>query len=257
MAESSTAKTPVGKLVEVLLPLLVLGLLIALCVQLLFPFVGLLLWTIILAVCFFPLHQKLLSRGWRGRNSAILIGVGLSVLILAPVTIAALSAASNVPDIAGLLSGEEHLRPPPDRLQDVPLVGAKLHAAWAKASADMPAFVREFGPQLGAFTRWMLGLAGGMLGAVLALVAAVIFASIMLAYWQSARDTALVLLSRVSGSRDRGEHYLSVIGATIRSVANGVIGVAFVQALLCGIGFFVLGIPGAGVLSRSLPRRGP
>ena len=249
MAESSTAKTPVGKLVEVLLPLLVLGLLIALCVQLLFPFVGLLLWTIILAVCFFPLHQKLLSRGWRGRNSAILIGVGLSVLILAPVTIAALSAASNVPDIAGLLSGEEHLRPPPDRLQDVPLVGAKLHAAWAKASADMPAFVREFGPQLGAFTRWMLGLAGGMLGAVLALVAAVIFASIMLAYWQSARDTALVLLSRVSGSRDRGEHYLSVIGATIRSVANGVIGVAFVQALLCGIGFFVLGIPGAGVLS--------
>jgi predicted PurR-regulated permease PerM len=32
-------------------------------------------------------------------------------------------------------------------------------------------------------------------------------------------------------------------------VANGVIGVAFVQALLCGIGFFAIGIPGAGILS--------
>ena len=42
---------------------------------------------------------------------------------------------------------------------------------------------------------------------------------------------------------------MDIIAATVRSVANGVIGVAFVQALLCGIGFFVLGIPGAGILS--------
>jgi len=131
----------------------------------------------------------------------------------------------------------------------LPLVGAKLHAAWAKASADMPAFTREFRPQLAAVTRWLLAMAGGMLGAVLALLLAVIFASIMLAYHQSAREMATVILSRVAGGRARGEHYLDVIGATIRSVANGVIGVAFVQALLCGIGFFVLGIPGAGVLS--------
>jgi predicted PurR-regulated permease PerM len=32
-------------------------------------------------------------------------------------------------------------------------------------------------------------------------------------------------------------------------LANGVIGVAFVQALLCGIGFFIVGVPGAGILS--------
>ena len=42
---------------------------------------------------------------------------------------------------------------------------------------------------------------------------------------------------------------MDVIGATIKSVANGVIGVAFVQALLVGIGFFVVGVPGAGLLS--------
>ena len=42
---------------------------------------------------------------------------------------------------------------------------------------------------------------------------------------------------------------MSIIGATVRSVANGVIGVAFVQALLCGIGFFVFGVPGTALLS--------
>ena len=249
MTDPSAARTPVGKAVEVLLPLLVLALLVALCVQLLVPFIGLLLWTIILAVCFFPLHQRLTWRGMSGRLAAIVIGIALAALILVPVAVAALSAASNIPDIAGLLRGEEHLRPPPARLQELPLVGAKLHAAWAQASADMPAFARQFGPQVAAFTKWLLALAGGMLAAVLALLLAVVFASIMLAYWQGAREMAAVILTRVAGDRARGEHYMAVIGATIRSVANGVIGVAFVQALLCGIGFFVLGIPGAGVLS--------
>lgn len=37
--------------------------------------------------------------------------------------------------------------------------------------------------------------------------------------------------------------------ATIRSVASGVIGVAFIQALLLGIGFLLAGIPGAGILA--------
>jgi len=37
--------------------------------------------------------------------------------------------------------------------------------------------------------------------------------------------------------------------ATVKSVANGVIGVAFVQALLVGVGFFAIGMPGAGLAS--------
>ena len=42
---------------------------------------------------------------------------------------------------------------------------------------------------------------------------------------------------------------MDIIAATVRSVANGVIGVAFVQALFVGIGLFVIGMPGAGLLS--------
>ena len=83
----------------------------------------------------------------------------------------------------------------------------------------------------------------------LALVLAVILAAVTLAYAESARAFIANLLSRVTGSRAKGEHYMDIIGATVRSVANGVIGVAFVQALLCGIGFFLVGIPGAGLLS--------
>lgn len=240
----------VRRLVEIGLPLLLLALLIALCIQLLIPFVGLLLWTIILAVCFYPVHRRLTSRGTSARLSATIIGTALAALILIPTAVAGISAANSIPRlISNIQNGDQKVPPPPDQLQQVPIVGPKLHAAWAQASTDMPAFAKQFGTQLTSVTKWLLGTAGGTFAAVLALLLAVIFAAITLAYSDSARAFITSIFVRVTGDRVRGEHYISVVAATIRSVANGVIGVAFVQALLCGIGFFVIGVPGAGLLS--------
>ena len=40
--------------------------------------------------------------------------------------------------------------------------------------------------------------------------------------------------------------------ATIRAVAQGVVGIAFIQMLLIGTGFVVMGIPGAGLLALAV-----
>jgi predicted PurR-regulated permease PerM len=249
IADREVPKLTVGQLVELLLPLLLLALLIFLCVQLLVPFVGLLLWTIVLAICFYPVHNKLKKR-MSNRLSAMLIGVGLSAVVLVPTAIAAISAASSVPEIVGAIqSGEREVRPPPAVLNDIPLVGKKGYALWQQASTDMPTFAKEHAPQLAAFTKWLVNQAGGLFVAILIIVAAIIFAAITLAYAERARAFILSILAKVTGSKGNGEHYMEVIGATVRSVANGVIGVAFVQALLVGIGFFVAGVPGAGILS--------
>jgi predicted PurR-regulated permease PerM len=37
------------------------------------------------------------------------------------------------------------------------------------------------------------------------------------------------------------------MGATIRSVTTGILGVAFIQSVLAGLGFLVVGLPGAGL----------
>jgi predicted PurR-regulated permease PerM len=249
-ARPSPPGTLLATAVEIVLPLLALGLLIALCVQLLFPFVGLLMWTIVLAICFYPLHRRLTSRGMSQRRSASLIGVVLAAVILVPVAIAALTAAANIPDlVSALQSGQREIRPPPAALEQIPLIGPKMHAGWAQAANDLPSFAQKFQPEIASFTKWLLAQGGGMLASVLALVLAVVLASIVLAFCVSSLEFVAALLARMTGNRARGEHYMSVIGATVRSVANGVIGVAFVQALLCGLGFFVLGIPGAGILS--------
>src|SRR3954449_5163148 len=98
MSERTSARTTIGTLIELLLPLLILAVLIALCIQLLVPFVGLLLWTIILAVCFYPVHLRL-KKKMSNRMSAVVIGVGLSALVLVPTTIAAISAAGSIPKV--------------------------------------------------------------------------------------------------------------------------------------------------------------
>lgn len=249
MADMPISRMTVGRLIELLLPLLLLALLIVLCIQLLVPFVGLLIWTIILAVCFYPVHLKLKKRV-SNRMSASIIGIALSAFVLVPTTIAAISAAGSIPKVvAAIQSGERHISPPPERIRSLPVVGEQTHAAWTQASNDMPAFAKQYKPQLAAFARALVGFAGSLFVTVLAIVAAVVFAAITLAYSESARAFIANIFARITGSRANGEHYMDVIGATIKSVANGVIGVAFVQALLVGIGFFVVGVPGAGLLS--------
>src|SRR3954471_18556521 len=188
MSERTSARTTIGTLIELLLPLLILALLIALCVQLLVPFLGLLLWTIILAVCFYPVHGGLTRRGISNRLSATILGTAPATLILVPTAIASISAASSIPRlISSLQSGEQKIPPPPKGLQSVPLVGPKLDQAWAQAANDMPAFAKGFGPQLTSVSKWLLGAAGGMFAAVLALLLAVLFAAITLAYSDAAR----------------------------------------------------------------------
>jgi len=250
MADNS--QTPrLGAIVNVILPLFLLALLVALCVQLLLPFVGLLVWTIILAICFKPLHDRLMNkRGMSSRWSAITIGVGLSAIILVPTAIAAMSAASSIPEtVATIQRGETQVPPPPARLKEVPVVGEKAFAAWTQASTDMPAFVKTYRTQLTGFTKSLLGIAAGLFAAILVLVLAIIFAAICLAYSVSLRAYMSRVFTRITGNRESGEHYMDLIAATVKSVANGVIGVAFVQALLVGIGFFAIGMPGAGLLS--------
>src|SRR4051794_27532360 len=108
MADKAIGKISVGSIVNVALPLFLLALLIALCVQLLLPFVGLLVWTIILAICFKPLHERLMTkRGLSSRWSAIIIGAALSTLVLVPTAIAAMSAASSIPEtVATIQNGD-------------------------------------------------------------------------------------------------------------------------------------------------------
>jgi predicted PurR-regulated permease PerM len=250
MATASGASRSIKEWIDLLIPLFLVGLLIALCVQLLLPFVGLLLWTIILAVCFNPLQEKMLARGWKPGRAAMVLGGVIVAVILVPTVIAAFHAASSIPSlVAAVQTGTVHVRPPPPALESLPVAGPKLHAAWAQAASDFPAFLKQYGGQVKDLSRWLLTQAGGIMVVIFGLILAVILAAVSLAYAKGLRAFFAAIFARLTGSRQQGEHLMATIAATIKSVANGVIGVAFVQALAVGLGFFIFGVPGAGLLS--------
>ena len=69
-----------------------------------------------------------------------------------------------------------------------------------------------------------------------------------MAFGQSGSRASQAIFERIIGHA-RGSEFARLSTATIRAVAQGVIGVAFVQAIIVGLALLVAGVPWAGVLA--------
>jgi predicted PurR-regulated permease PerM len=82
----------------------------------------------------------------------------------------------------------------------------------------------------------------------LSFVGALAVAGIMMAWAKPGSAAMLRIISRIVGPV-KGPRINRLSVATVRSVATGVLGVAFIQALLFGIGFMFAGVPAAAPLA--------
>jgi predicted PurR-regulated permease PerM len=79
-------------------------------------------------------------------------------------------------------------------------------------------------------------------------MASFIIAGIIMAFGQAGSHSSLAIFERLVGHA-RGSALASLSTATIRAVAQGVIGVALIQAIIVGVALLVAGVPWAGVLA--------
>lgn len=237
-------------LMDVLIRVGLIAALVVLCVKIFSPFMGLVLWALILAVTLYPMHQKLAKRmgGRQGRAATLVVLAGL-LLIGVPSVMLASSFATNVHDLhAAFENNTISVKPPNPSVAEWPVIGNKLYNAWNLASRDLPALLEKMQPQLGTISKAVFGMVANTAGGVLSFLLSLAIAGIMMAYGQAGDKAMLQITSRLAGPK-KGPHLHILSTATIRSVAMGVIGVAFIQALLLGVGFIVAGIPAAGVLA--------
>jgi predicted PurR-regulated permease PerM len=96
---------------------------------------------------------------------------------------------------------------------------------------------------------WLASFAGGLATGQLSFVLSFAIAAVLVAYGNGATEFASRLLERVTGSKARGAQLVTLTAATIRGVALGVVGVALIQSLLFGVGFFAIGLQAAGLLT--------
>lgn len=227
------------------------GLILALasfCFTVISPFMNMLLWALILAVTLYPLHQRFAARMGNKQGWAATLLVLLGVLLIVVPTIAMISSlGDSVSALITKVTSDSLVIPQPsNRLAAIPIVGEKIYVVWMKAATDLPALVKSYGPQLGEITRQVITILASMSGGLIGFVFSFIVAGIMMAWGASGAASATVIAIRITDER-KGPALTKLCTNTIRAVAMGVIGVAFIQALLAGIVMAFAGIPAVGI----------
>jgi predicted PurR-regulated permease PerM len=238
------------ELMDVLIRLGLVAFLVVMSAQIFAPFMGMMLWALILAVTLYPLHQGMAKRlgGKQGRAATLLVLIGL-LLVGGPSVILGDSLAGQLHQLYTAIQNDElAINPPDPSVAEWPVVGKEVHAVWSSAAENLPQLLKERGPQLRELSETVLAMATSTVSGFFSFLVSLIIAGIMMAYGESGSAAMLQIINRFSGM-DKGAQLHKLSTATIRSVAMGVIGVAFIQALLLGVGFVWADIPGAGILA--------
>ena len=237
-------------LLEVLIRAALIAALAVLCYQVFAPFLVLMEWALILSVSLYPLHQRLARRlGGRDGWAATVIALLGILVIVAPAAVLVNSMGDSVHRVISDVQQNKLAIPPPrPGIAELPIVGPRIHEAWQAAYDDLPSFVQGLQPKIGNLARAAIAMVASIGGDILKFVAAYIIAGIVMAFGTGGGTAARAIFARLFGA-ERGAELAGLTVATIRAVAQGVIGIAFVQAVAVGLALLVAGVPLAGVLA--------
>ncbi|OUL83584.1 AI-2E family transporter [Paraburkholderia hospita] len=241
------------ELLDVLIRAGLVAVLAIFCFRIFVPFLNLMVWALILAITLYPLQVRLRRTlaNKDGLIATLIVLVALGV-ILVPTYLLGVAVARSVEHAMDIFkSGSFHVPPPADSVASWPLVGQRVYDFWQQASTDLTGLAQKFAPQLKDAGLALLGTVTGLGAGLLLFFAALIVAGILMAHGEKGHDSAVEIASRISGP-ENGPQIADLCTATIRAVAQGVVGIAFIQMLLIGIGFVVMGIPGAGLLALAV-----
>jgi predicted PurR-regulated permease PerM len=242
-------RTPDRLAIDIAVRLSILGLFAYFALTLIWPFLSVLLWSVVLSVALFPAFAWLRDRlGGRPRLAAVLLTFAVLAIVLGPTTILISSLIRSLEILAERVhSGELRLPPLPPRIAAIPSVGDEIAQTWTLATSNFQAFFAAYRTALLGAGEWVLHAVAGLAGSVVVILVAVLISGFL--YFPGPRFVKgfRAITERVVGAH--GSDFVDLAGATIRNVARGVIGVAAIQALLTGVGLIVAGVPAAGLLS--------
>jgi len=239
-----------GRLLDVLIRAGLIVALVVLCYRVFAPFLTLMVWAVTLAVALYPIQRFVAAKvGGRQWLAATLITIFGIALIVAPTALLLSHVGDSVQRVIGDVQANKLEIPPPRAsVAEWPLVGKRLYGLWDRAHTDLPGLVQSMQPKIGNLAKSALAMVASIGGAILQFVGAFIIAGILMAFGKAGTRGSRAIFTRIAGP-DRGPEFAELSVATIRAVAQGVLGVALIQAILVGLCLLVAGVPFAGVLA--------
>ena len=249
-ADEGLANRISSRMLDVLIRAGLIVAMAALCYRVFSPFLTLMVWALILAVTLYPLHQMIARRmrGKQGLAATVLVLLGLFVIV----TPTALLMNSLGDSVRGFIHAVQNntltIPPPREGVKEWPAVGERVYSTWSAAHTDLPGLVQSWQPKIGHLAAAALGVVASIGGQLLLFIASFITAGIVMAYGESGAAATRRIFVRIAGE-ERGEVLTQLSTATTRAVAQGVIGVAFIQAIIVGLALLVAGVPFAGIFA--------
>jgi len=213
------------------------------------PFIPILAWSMVLTVAFYPAYNWLSIRlGNRPKVAALIITMINLAIIIGPVTWLGFGLIDGLQGFAAQLGeGSFAVPSPPEGIKDWPIVGARIYGLWDQASTNLRAALRELAPHLKPLAGPVLAFAGSAGVGTFKFILSVVLAGFLFFYGPDLVAATRRIQARLIAQRS--EDFVGLAGLTIRTVSQGVIGVAVLQSLLAGIGLKLAGVPHAGVLA--------
>lgn len=215
------------------------------------PFLAATVWATMLVVATWPLMRTLQEK-FRGRRlpAVLLMLSGMVLLLAIPlwlVTSIILDHAAEVAEVGRKLSASG-VPAPPEWLQQLPLVGAKLAALWLQwSAAGADGLIAKATPHASAAAGWVLGQLGTIGGMIIHFLLVLGLSALMYFQGEIAANSVRRFAHRLADQR--GENMVTLAGQAIRGVALGVGVTAIVQTLLGAIGLALAGVPFTALLT--------
>ncbi len=207
------------------------------------PFLGVVIWSVILAVSIFPIVQSLTKKLNTTRKKVLIVlAVTVNAALIVPtymVSDQAIEVVSKLSEVAK--SGDMRIPPPTRNVKEWPLIGESTYAVWEDASQNFEKTLQKFAPQVKSIASKGVYMLGDTLMTVLFTMAAFTIAVFLMMAGERYGSFYTRISKRLIG--ERGEEWARLTALTIRSVANGVIGVAVIQATFAFAGMLLYGFP--------------
>jgi len=231
---------------DITIRLLILLLIIVWCLLIMYPFVSIMLWSLILALALYPLHTKLTNKmGGKSKLVSFIIIFSILLIIFVPTWLMVSSLMGEVKDLKVQYDeGSLSIPPPSENVKNWPVIGEKFYGLWLNSSENMEQTIVKYKDQL---TDFGAKLGKGILsagGGVIQIMVALIIAGILLTIG-GIGESLRKFFRKIAG--ERGDEFADITKMTVGNVVKGVLGVALIQSFLIGIGFFLAGIPYAGL----------
>jgi predicted PurR-regulated permease PerM len=215
--------------------------------EILRPFIGPMLWSVLLALLLFPLNQALRrALGGRPAAAAALLTLGVILLLVGPALFLAVAFTRQAADLFGRLqtvAGQLETIRLSDLLR-LPVV--ERIVGWAGSMAPISAeqteawFVSAAKTLVGA----LVSMSGAfVVGALGTLVAAVVTLFLLFFFLRDGEEMVAALRSLIPLDAERQAHLLGHLAAVTRAVVFGSLLTAFVQGMLVGLAFAVVRLP--------------